>query len=726
MDDEAAAEQLRSEARASYSAHHDDDAIPLSLNGANSPETGKKKARKLRKLEKLARLGKSDKPKKSDRKHRAASQTSPSQLPTHAPADSQAVAAESPSKSQALASTAPSTQIEVPNSQVANGIPTSTPAALEHAASPSDIKSKSAKRKRKRHAEVEAQDEVIPATPQEAVDEGQSSHKRRKKHQSQTSVHSTYGDAQEVSATPGATHEMSSQPAPREEQNSAAPAPLTPKVLLENLKAERSQKSQGSQSSSKAHSSGRRKQKGTVTTTTDADTEEPVADIEEEPVDATGAQITEENSGAPQSLDRKKKSKKNKHILEAPDLNWEAPVRGLEDGPPKFPTFDDVEATEPIEAPRKEKKRKKKLLVKSEENTPKSSRYSVGGLPRSPSKRPSKHDPNKNYERARDEDDRTAADRALESSKDLGHPPELRANGDYSSDEDELLRRAIRDFQQREGLETADLVRIIHWMPTREDPTIENTSHQVETELKKQSAAFWEEVKGTGLRRKMKNVKEHVRATYHTYRRGPWSTDEDDELTRLVELHPNQWKTIATYMNRPRGDVFNRWKDYVQHGPDRITKRWSIEEEENFVKVLSAAIQSIEDDRAEAGKPPLADPLASVNWSQVCTQMGNTRSRLQCQYKLKQMRARVPPPTFDFEIKPRRTPPPDEMHVDPISDGEDTAQDGKRSGTHSGADKVKKQKKTLKTLKTKTSKKQDFKSAELVAESDGAESEPEG
>lgn len=714
MDDEAAAEQLRSEARAGYSAHHD-DAIPLNLDGANSPGTSKKKSKKLRKLEKSARLGKSDRPKKSDRKHLATSQTSPS--PARAYTDSQAFVAESPSKSQALPSTLPSTKIDVPNSQAANGNSASTLATLGHDASPNDSKSKPAKRKRKRHAEVEAEDEVIPATPQEATDEGRSSQKRRKKHQSQTSVHSVYADAQEIAATPESTQEISNRSASHDEQNGAAPVPLTPKALLENLKAERSQRSQGSQSGNKTHASPQQNRKAAKPSTVDVE-EEQMADMEGELPDATDADNADKASANQSLTNRSKKAKKNRHVLEAPTLNWEAPARNHEDGPLELPAFDDIEATEPTESHRKEKKRRKKSL-KSEDRTS-SSRYSVGGLPKSPRKKRSKHDPSKNYERARDEDDRTAADRALEASRDLGHPPELRTGGDYSPDEDELLRRAIRDFQQREGLETADLVRIIQWMPVREDPTVESTSDQAETELKKQSAAFWEEVKSTGLQRKMKNIKEHVRATYHTFRRGPWSTDEDDQLSHLVDLHPNQWKLIATHLHRLRGDVFNRWKDYVQHGADRVTKRWSLDEEENLVKVLSTVIQRVEDQRAETNQPPLDDYFASINWAQVCTEMGNTRSRLQCQYKLRQMRERVPPPTFDFEIRPRRARAEagDEIEDEPEG-GEDVVSIRERE-KQSG-----KKRNTQKAPAVKAGKKQDFKSKELVTESDNAESEPE-
>jgi hypothetical protein len=723
MDDEAAAEQLMSEAQANRFASHDDNAIPLSLDGTITSKADRKKAKKARKLEKL---GKSDRSRKSETKHLAGSQTSRSQLPTHASTDLQALVAESPSKAQNLPSTAPTAQIEVPNSQAANGIPTSTPVTSGHVASPDDTKSKSIKRKRKRQLEADAHDMVIPATPHEAAGEGQSSQKRRKKRKEEAPVRSVDADTTEVAASPGATQDVSSQPTPREKQDGAPPAPLIPKALLQNLHAERLQRSQGSQSKNQTHTSVQRKQETAEATPADVSAEEPLEDVKGELPYAIGAEITESSTGATQSLSNKKRKKKSKNILEAPKLDWDAPARNLDDTPLKLTTFDDIDATEPTESHRKEKKRRKKST--KSEDVSKSSRHSVGGLPRSPSKRPPRHDPNKNYERARVEDDRTAADKALESSIDLGHPPELRTSGDYSSDENELLRRAIRDFQQREGLETADLVRIIQWMPTKEAITEGNTTDQVETEYKKQSAALWEEVKGTGLRRNMKNVKEHVRATYHTYHRGPWSVDEDEQLRKFVELHPNQWKLIATYMNRLRGDVFNRWKDYVQHGEDRITKRWSPEEEENFVRVISLVCQRIEDQRAETGKPPLDDYLSSINWSEVCKEMGDTRSRLQCQYKLKQMRARVPPPAFDVEIKPRRTPPPDDVETEPELDiqanGEDAshANSSKKKKRQSSTESVEKQ---PKKQATKPSKRQDFKSRELITESDNAESEPE-
>lgn len=707
MDDEAASQQLMSEARATHITKQNDDAIPLSLAGANSPKHRKKKSKKSKKREKL------DRPKSPEKPHLVEEQTGPSQVPTYALADLQALVAKSPPQSQNLPPTAPSTQIEVPDTQVSN-------AALMDTAKPEVTKSK-----RKREVEADVQDEIIPATPHKVTDQGRSGQKRRKKRRSQPSVHNVNADATEVGSTPGATQDVSSQLASGEEQGGAPPAPLTPKDLLQNLKDERLQKSQGSQSNGSPPTSAQRKKEAADTMPADVHVEEHAMDMEEERPSTSGAETAEKVSSATQSVSKKKRTRKNRDILEAPKLDWDAPVRNLSDTPSQpFPILD-IDATEPTESPHRErKKRKREGKTKMSTDGTKSSRRSVGGPSKSPSKRPSKHDPNKNYERARDEDDRTAADKALEASHDLGHPPELRTSGDYSVDENELLRRAIRDFQQREDLETAELVRIIQFVPSREDATEADITDQAGSELKKQSAAFWEEIKGAGLWRSIKYVKEHVRADYHMCQRGPWSADEDEELRRLVALHPNKWKLIAAPLNRLRRDVFNRWNDYVQHGEDRVTKRWSLEEEDSFVNVLSTVCQRAEDYRAETGEPPLDDYLSVLNWSEVCKEMGNTRSRLQCQYKLRQMRERVPPISFVLQIKPRRTSSPDEIDAK-SEDGDQVngeAEPGKKMVEQHGAVPVKK---PAKKQSKKQAKREDFKSRELVTESDNAESEHE-
>lgn len=591
MDDEAASQQLMSEARAPHSTDFEGPAIPLNLNGASrtsakkTPDSGKKRTRRLGRTQKA---------------HRDTVRGSP--LPAaYSLQDLQAFIGTSPSKSRAVSSSGPSTQIEVPDTQAemqANGVPSPTPLTASQAVSSNSSNKRTRKgKKSKKEEQSEAEpnnSNAIPATPYEEpagdaipspseAPKSESSRKRRRKDKPRSSLDSVNMDTTEISETPAVTQEAAEGTSAEEvvmqsEYSDADELPLTPRDLLGKLNAERSQKSQSAskvQSPDDAHEDASEEQDIEA----ESDAEPTVEDS-----DAEGASSPGEQSS-----------------------NSEGPTR-----------------------------------------------YSVGGVVRRRGRGwTSKADPNKTYQRARDDDERTAADKALETTHELGHPPDKRTSGDYTADEKELIRRAIRDYQERNGLDTADLVEIIQYSPQRNKGS---NDHQTEAQFKNDCNAFWDEIANVGLLRKPHEVRKHIRTTYHMCQRNSWSDEDDDQLRNLVNLHPGQWRLIATQLNRLLLDVYNRWNDYLRHGENRNTKRWSPDEEENFVRVLSIVCQRVEDSRAEDGKPPLDDYYSVINWHEVCRELDHTRSRLQCQSKWKIMRARVPPARLDVEIKPRETP----------------------------------------------------------------------
>jgi hypothetical protein len=90
------------------------------------------------------------------------------------------------------------------------------------------------------------------------------------------------------------------------------------------------------------------------------------------------------------------------------------------------------------------------------------------------------------------------------------------------------------------------------------------------------------------------------------------------------------------------------------------------------------------------------------------------------------MRARVPAPTFDFEIKPRRSQPSDKID-DKLADVDDSgaedvphAKEGKKNKRHTDPEKAKKKQKKQVLQSTKS-----YKSKETVTESDIEGSDPE-
>jgi hypothetical protein len=259
----------------------------------------------------------------------------------------------------------------------------------------------------------------------------------------------------------------------------------------------------------------------------------------------------------------------------------------------------------------------------------------------------------------------SAAERALNAVRELHQPIEKRSKGDFTDDEEELIRRAIRDYQERHGLETNELVEIIQWTSDVRDGQFARQRSDLTTQElqdERESNAFWAELKQIELTRSLHRLKTHVRARYHTFKTGGWTEEEDEQLKSLMRLHPQRWKLISLIMgDRSYLDIFNRWKDYVQHGDSRHTNRWSKEEEEALLNAITTVTQRDEDHRAQLGKPELNYANVDINWPQVCIEMGNIRSRIQCTVKWTRMTKRDPPATIPLVRRPRATPEPDQI-----------------------------------------------------------------
>ncbi|EUC51396.1 hypothetical protein COCMIDRAFT_79609 [Bipolaris oryzae ATCC 44560] len=256
----------------------------------------------------------------------------------------------------------------------------------------------------------------------------------------------------------------------------------------------------------------------------------------------------------------------------------------------------------------------------------------------------------------------SSAERALNASRDLGHPPDLRTNGDFTEDEEELIRRAIIDFQQRKGLDVSELVEIIQWNQYdprfHRDPGVNRNKSDwtpQDREDERESTEFWDEIKSIGMTRSHDRLRRHIRQLYHQFKSGAWTEEEDQQLRNLQAAHPNQWKLISITMgDRSMHDCVNRWRDYLQYGEQRKTSRWTEDEENLLIRAVTTVAQRDEDHRAETGRPPL-DTYTNkhISWPQVAREMGNSRSRIQASVKWTQLMKRDNPPQIEIEYKPR-------------------------------------------------------------------------
>ncbi|KAH7081530.1 hypothetical protein BKA63DRAFT_504002 [Paraphoma chrysanthemicola] len=237
----------------------------------------------------------------------------------------------------------------------------------------------------------------------------------------------------------------------------------------------------------------------------------------------------------------------------------------------------------------------------------------------------------------------SVAERSLNTVRQLNHPPDIRDGGSFTSDEEELIRRAIRDYQQRKNIETQELVDIIQWTDDSHDRSMHRPLsewRQEELDARRESTEFWQDLQQIGLTRKFVRVKNHVRSHYHTYKVGRWTEEEDEEIQSLYKLHPNRWKLIAQILGtRSPLDVQNRWKDYVQFGENRKMQRWTEEEESLLEQAVAKVVDRLETHRAATQQGPLqVYTSADINWLQVAIEMGNVRSRLQCFVKWQRMK----------------------------------------------------------------------------------------
>ncbi|KNZ47612.1 hypothetical protein VP01_628g9 [Puccinia sorghi] len=117
----------------------------------------------------------------------------------------------------------------------------------------------------------------------------------------------------------------------------------------------------------------------------------------------------------------------------------------------------------------------------------------------------------------------------------------------------------------------------------------------------------------------------HVRRAYDPHTKlGRWTPGEEDALQKAHLKYGSSWTTISQDVGRSADDCRDRWKNYTCVKQTRLQGRWSKEEEERLMQLVSQA--------QTAGSNPVG-LNASALWTWVSSQMGGSRSRAQCRAK---------------------------------------------------------------------------------------------
>jgi hypothetical protein len=232
----------------------------------------------------------------------------------------------------------------------------------------------------------------------------------------------------------------------------------------------------------------------------------------------------------------------------------------------------------------------------------------------------------------------------------LNDPLELRKAGEFSEDEEELLRRYIASYKLKNDISVPELVALIQFTRPHQ---YETSDSSVELRAQKIHVAhimtFWKGLyKVLPVRTSDKkksgttSIQRHVRRRYHNSKRsGGWTAEEDDILKALFDTYPRQWKKISEIMaDRSATDCRDRWRDYVQYGENRNVKMWCPEEVERLESAVRDVIKGVKEESGEGGLSELDESITvDISWQAVSQKMGGTRSRLQCSKKWKQMQS---------------------------------------------------------------------------------------
>ncbi|CAG8980777.1 hypothetical protein HYALB_00010682 [Hymenoscyphus albidus] len=161
-------------------------------------------------------------------------------------------------------------------------------------------------------------------------------------------------------------------------------------------------------------------------------------------------------------------------------------------------------------------------------------------------------------------------------------------------------------------------------------------------ELSDEHKSFWKEIRGAVPKLPNRKVYETCRRRFHNFEaRGSWTEEQDEDLKRAYEKHPQKWKVIGGIINRFPEDARDRWRNYLVCG-DKLRKNvWDKEEEDKLRAVVAECIEVLKKAQGKGDrKKPLQYWEDRIEWSIVSAKMNLERSRLQCIAKWKQIKDR--------------------------------------------------------------------------------------
>ena len=227
--------------------------------------------------------------------------------------------------------------------------------------------------------------------------------------------------------------------------------------------------------------------------------------------------------------------------------------------------------------------------------------------------------------RQKSEGSRTNAPKTPKSKVTASEADAARTKGRLAAGDVTAIKEAVESYKAMNDMTQDQIIGVVQ-----------------ESALSKTSTSFWDDVCGEVPHISRRKVQDVCRRSFHNFEaRGTWTTEQDDELRNAYERNPNKWKIIGQDINRFSEDARDRWRNYLVCGDNRQKDAWDKSEEIQLRIAVKDCIQAIrEDKRIEIGDNPSVEDFESLlDWQKVSEKMNHTRSRLQCIYKWKKLKA---------------------------------------------------------------------------------------
>ncbi|KAJ9659484.1 hypothetical protein H2198_003059 [Neophaeococcomyces mojaviensis] len=109
---------------------------------------------------------------------------------------------------------------------------------------------------------------------------------------------------------------------------------------------------------------------------------------------------------------------------------------------------------------------------------------------------------------------------------------------------------------------------------------------------------------------------------FQNVEKSEWTTEDDDELERLVKELGNKWVEIGQRLGRTQDSVHQRWRHKLNYGKQRTGGDWTSDEMAKLEQEVTAMAQ-------KQGKDP-DDSDLDIKWTVVSERLGSGRTAQQC------------------------------------------------------------------------------------------------